>query len=499
MVLPSSIDIDRVLGARSLKDYLMMAWGQVEPSRAFVDNWHLDILSEHLEAVINLEIRRLIINVPPGTTKSLTTSVMWPTWSWINNPGLKWLTASYSDRISRRDSLRARLLLESKWYQDRWGDYWRPNKDCWSSMDYRNLEGGFRFATTVGGGATGEHADHQLIDDPLKPLDIRGARVDSAALEICRQWWDETMATRVVDPIRSTRTIIMQRLHERDLSGTCLDTGDYVHLNLPMQGERRCVISVPHACSLAENAKGIEIPPTPLDFKDPREEGELLWPERFPLEILAERKKELGSRGAAAQDQQRPIPAGGGIFKREWIQHWTEYPKGAGTIYIQSWDCAFKGLSDSDFVVGQVWAKVGPNFYLVDQVRDQMAFSATVRSVKALSAKWPKALRKLIEDKANGPAVIELLKKSLPGLQAVNPQGGKAARANAIEPLWECGNVFLPRPETAPWIHDFIEELISFTGEGGRPDDQVDAMTQALVHLSQGSSETFLAAMRALR
>jgi predicted phage terminase large subunit-like protein len=451
--------------------------------------------------VINLEIRRLIINVPPGTTKSLTCSVIWPAWSWIENPGLKWMTASYSGRISRRDALRARHLLESKWYKERWGTQWHPDPDNWSSIEYRNLQGGFRFATTVGGGATGEHAHHQLIDDPIKPLDVRGASIDPAAISIANDWWTETMASRVVDPATATRTIIMQRLHERDLSGTCLDTGDYVHLNLPQVAERQCYIAIPHSCSLTTDAKNNETPPTPIGYKDHREEGDLLWPERFSMEVVEERKREFGSRGWAAQDQQRPVPAGGGVFKRDWIQHWTNFPKGFGCTYIQSWDCAFKGLSDSDYVVGQVWVRRGSDFFLVDQVRDQMSFSATVAAVKTLSSKWPRAIRKLIEDKANGPAVINHLEDKIPGLQPVNPQGGKAARANAIEPLWECGNVWLPNPDLPQyhWVHDFIEELLSFTGEPGRPDDQVDAMTQALVHLSSSSAEVYHKAMQNIR
>lgn len=500
MALPSDLDIDRALGEKSLKDYLVMAWPHVEPARAYMDNWSADAICEHLEAVHRREIRRLIINVPPGTTKSITTSVIWPTWTWIQDPGTKWITSSYSGRISRRDALRARHLLESKWFQGRWGHLWQHDPDNWSSIEYRNLQGGFRFATTVGGGATGEHADHQLVDDPIKPLDARGARVDSAALQVCLEWWDETMATRVVDPQRSTRTIIMQRLHERDLSGHCGSTGDYVHLNLPMRGERSCVITVPHSCSLATNDKGEELPPTPIGYKDTRQEGELLWPERFPEDVLQERKKELGARGVAAQDQQRPVPAGGGIFKREWVKHWTQFPKGRGATMIQSWDCAFKGTADSDFVVGQVWVRLGADFYLIDQVRAQMDFSGTAKAVETLSAKWPRAIRKLIEDKANGPAVIAHLKNKLPGLHPVNPQGGKIARANAVVPLWECGNVWLPPPnERYGWVHDFIEEVVTFTGDPGRPDDQVDAMTQGLVHLAESTASTYVEALKKIR
>ena len=497
MVVPSDILLDRELGSRSLREYIEMAWPQVEPAREFIPNYHIDAICEHLEAVTRREIRRLVINVPPGSMKSLTCSVFWPSWTWTHTPSCKWITASYSGMIARRDSLRALQLMETEWYQQRWGGLWKKNRDDWSSVKYSNSAAGFRFAVTVGGAATGEHADHQLVDDPIKPLDARGARVDSTKLQVCEEWWSETMATRVVDPARATRTIIMQRLHERDLSGLVLPTGDYTHLNLPMRYEPKCVISMPHPCALREDAKGEKTPPTPIKYKDPREEGELLWPARFPEEIQAERKKELGSRGVASQDQQRPMPSGGGIFKRDWVQHWKAFPKGR-VEYIQSWDCTFKGLDDSDYVVGQVWARYMGLFFLLDQVRDQMTFSATCRAIKTLSAKWPKATRKLVEDKANGSAVISTLHDTVPGLIAVNPQGGKVSRAQAIEPLWESKNVWLPDPTVAPWVHDFIEELTDFNGDPGRHDDQVDAMTQALVYLHRKTASNYAKAMEQL-
>jgi len=501
-LLSATLEVDREIGRKSLRDYLEMAWPQIEPKRAFIPNYHIDAICDHLEAVTRGEIRRLVINVPPGTSKSITCSVAWPSWVWTHTPEAKWITASFSGIVSRRDALRARQLMEGNWYQERWGRDWEPDKDSWSSMSYRNSKAGFRLAVTVGGGVTGEHADHQLVDDPIKPLDARGARVDSTKLQICKEWWDETMATRVVDPATATRTIIMQRLHDQDLSGYVLATGDYVHLNLPMRYEPRCAVTVKHSCSLKEDGKGRATEPTPLrteahpkGFKDHREEGDLLWPERFPEKIQSERKKEMGSRGVAAQDQQRPMPSGGGIFKREWVKFWKVRPKGTGVEMIQSWDCAFKGLDDSDYVVGQVWARRGGEYFLMDQTRDQMSVAPTCRAVQTMASKWPKAIRKLVEDKANGPAVMQILEEKVSGLKAVNPEGGKISRAQAVEPLWEAGNVWLPSPEMAPWVHDFIEELVDFNGDPGRPDDQVDAMTQALVYFSTKSTSTYKKAM----
>lgn len=493
-MLPSDVDIDREI-CKSFREYVELAWPQVEPARPFIPNWHIDIICDHLEAVAATELRRLVINIPPGSMKSLLCSVFWPSWVWTMIPESKWITASYSTVVARRDSLRSRQLMETKWYQERWGHLWEPNKDNWASSSFKNTRAGFRLAVTVCGGVTGEHADHQLVDDPIKPLDASGAKVDSVKLKQVGEWWTETMATRVIDVKHSTRTIIMQRLHERDLSGLMLDTGDYTHLNLPMRYEPRCCITKPHPCSLKEDGKGQVTVPTPRGFKDPRIEGQLLWPSRFPESVQLERKKELGTRGVAAQDQQRPMPSGGGIFKRDWIKFWKVFPKGQPLVMIQSWDCTFKEMADSDFVVGQVWVRMAGMYYLVDQVRDQMSVSGTCKAVLALSAKHRKSYKKLIEDKANGSAVIDLMQKKIPGLIAVNPEGGKVARAQAVEALWESGNVLIPDPEIAPWVHDYVEELVSFNGDEGRPDDQVDSTTQALVYLHGQTVDTYRSAM----
>ena len=150
---------------------------------------------------------------------------------------------------------------------------------------------------------------------------------------------------------------------------------------------------------------------------------------------------------------------------------------------IQSWDCAFKDTASSDYVVGQVWGRIGADKYLLDQVRGRMDCPTTIRAVKRLSEKWPKAVAKLVEDKANGPAVIAMLRHEVEGLIAVNPEGGKEARAHAVSPQIEAGNVYLPHPDTATWVDGFVEENAVFPN--GPHDDQVDATTQALLRFTK--------------
>jgi len=275
-------------------------------------------------------------------------------------------------------------------------------------------------------------------------------------------WFDVVMSTRVNDPKTSAKVVVMQRCHEQDLSGHLIEQGGWERLCLPAECEGSpCVTSI--------------------GWSDPRtEHGELLWPERFGPPEIESLKRSMGSYAAAGQLQQRPSPAEGGILKRHWWKFYREALRNFSEV-IQSWDCAFKDTGTSDFVVGQVWGRINADKYLLDQVRGRMDCPATIQAVKRLSEKLPQAHAKLVEDKANGPAVIATLKHEVAGLIAVNPEGGKEVRANAVSPQIEAGNVYLPDPSVAPWVTGFIEECAAFPN--GAYDDQVDAMSQALVRL----------------
>lgn len=472
----SDADIDREIAARGLRGYSEAAWSLVEPGRDFVGGWHIDAICEHLEAVASGEINRLVINVPPGSMKSLSCSVFFPTWLWSRSPEQKFIYASYSEDIARRDSLRCRRLIESTWYKERWGHVVRPIKNSWSTSKFANEAGGLRMITTPSGSVTGEHADIQVVDDPIKPIEAKSSMVSTVALEKCITWWDETMSSRMVDQGKSARIIIMQRLHQSDLAGHVLKSGGYEHLCLPMEFEpdRKCFTS--------------------LGWEDPRTEpDELLWPERVDAAAVKALKRDLGP-AAAPQLQQSPSPASGSIFKRSQMQHYKVAPRCRKVI--QSWDCTFKATGSS-YVVGQVWGTHDGGFYLLDQVRARMSFSQTCSAIKAMSAKWPRAYGKVIEDKANGSAVADELKKEMNGIILVNPMGGKEARANSVEPYWEAMDVWLPEAYAAPWVNDFIEEHLVFPV--GSNDDQVDAQTQALTYLRTRNTDRLRKAMQNAR
>ena len=290
------------LAQGSLRRFVSFAWHVLEPATPFVAGWHLDAICEHLEFVSTGEIRNLLINVPPRHMKSLAVCVFWPAWEWIMMPARRWLFASYAQSLSERDSLKCRRLIESPWYQEHWGNRFQLCGDQNTKLRYENDKTGHRIATSVGGAATGEGGDRVVVDDPHNVID----RESDA--ERCKTliWWDETMSTRLNDPKNGAKVIVMQRIHEKDLSGHVLAQGGYDHLYLPAEFEpsRRRVTRVPWA--------------------DPREqESELLWPERIGAGEIAEFKVRLGPEGYAGQFQQRPAPAGGARFKAEWFRYYT--------------------------------------------------------------------------------------------------------------------------------------------------------------------------------
>jgi len=354
----------------------------------FIRGRHIDAIIDHLEAVSYGHIRRLLINVPPRHMKSLLVSVFWPAWEWTRWPERRWLYSSYAANLSARDSLVCRRLVESPWYRARWGHIFVLTGDQNVKTRFENNRSAYRLSTSVGGSVTGEGGDRLVCDDPHKVDEVESDAVRKGTLD----WWDSTMSTRVNDPKTTAMVVVAQRCHQQDLSGHLLEQGGWEHLCLPAEYEG------PSRTTL-------------IGFTDWRKQpAELLWPERFGRKEIDDLTVSLGSYGAAGQLQQRPSPAGGGMIKREWFRYFQ--PRGAnlppvivrlpdGTLrsivpievprlvdeQIQSWDCTFKDLSTSDYVVGQVWARWGSLFLLGDQVRARMDCPATVRAVRELTQK----------------------------------------------------------------------------------------------------------------
>jgi predicted phage terminase large subunit-like protein len=465
------------LGA-SLSAFTAGAWQVLEPGYVFKPNWHIDAIVEHLEAATRREITRLLINIPPGHMKSLNVSVLWPVWWWTFEPPIRFLTASYGEEISTRDAVKSRRLIQSAWYRARWGHVYKLAGDQNQKTRYENDRTGYRVSTSVGGTGTGERCDVAIIDDPLNAKKAASAVERQAVLD----WHDQTIPTRLNEPERGVRVVIMQRLHEQDLSGHLIEHGGWTHLCLPAEYE----------------------PTHPFVWPDdPRgEEGELLWPEHVNAAALAGLKVEMGSYVAAGQLQQRPAPLEGGIFKLSGLRYFDpaflEPPSPlAFRRIVQSWDTAFKEKQTSDYVVGALWGVAGANRYLLAVDRARRSLSDTKRAIRGLyafaEATYPLLPHSvLIENTANGPDIIAALRDELAGIVAVTPAGDKVMRAHAVSPIWESGNVHVPGfarsdgmgydPARTPgWVQEWIGEHTGFPNTAH--DDQVDTTTQALIWL----------------
>ena len=455
---------------RHLHTFTKNAWAVLEPMRKFIDNWHIGHVCEHLEAMKARELKFVVFNVPPGSMKSLLVNVMFPSWTWISAPHERFLCLSSSDDLPIRDSLKCRRVIESRWYQQRWGKRFQMRGDQNAKTKFENDKTGVRGTSSFAGSIMGERAGNILIDDPHKTDmaesdEVRESKIVKFKEEVYLRREDEN----------SVIGIIMQRVNERDLSGYVLAEGYAdAHVCIPMRYEHDRKIWVLPRTLAPENM-------------DPRtEDGELMDPVRFPESEVKNQEKVLGTFGAAGQLQQRPSPRGGGIVRRDQFKFYrsSELPA-VFDMVIDSWDCAFKDTNTSSYVAGGKWGRVGVRKYLITQVRERMTFQATLAALLALRehAEYPTPNGVLVEDKANGPAVINTLQMKVSGLVAIEPRGSKFARASAVSPQIEAGEVWLPDPNEQPWVESFLSEWCAIPGNAYW--DQVDQASQALDYFQQ--------------
>lgn len=456
-----------------LYGFIKLAWHLIEPSERFVDGWHLEEMAAHAQALTEGRINRLCVNVPPGSMKSITFSISWHPWTWIQDPGHKFIFMCYAPDLAELHASKAINILTSTWFTQRW-----PHVQLSSKVPAKgfieNKAGGWRFSGSVRGGVTGRHATTICVDDPIKPADtLGGALKTKVQLEYVINWWKGTMSTRTSDPSKTRKAVIMQRLAEGDLVGHIKSGADgekYEHLCLPAEfvPERACK--------------------TKVGGDRRTEKDELLWPQRVDRETLERLKLDLGIH-AAAQLQQNPSNPKGEVLKREFFRHWQQatIPPRFDRL-IWSWDCAFKDKPTADRVYGTLWGMKGSNIYLLARIRDRLSFPDTVRAIiqgKISYSNFGVARETLIEDKANGSAVISTLADHVPGIVPIDPDGGKVARANSVSYLFKCGNVFFPDPSMPgyDWVHEYEDELVAFPN--AKHDDAVDSTTQALMYLTQ--------------
>lgn len=483
----------------SLRLFVRQAWNDaLGIADSYVPGWHIDAICEHLEAVSDGELRRLVICVPPGSTKSSITSICWPAWEWTRNPRRRHLTASYDQRLATRFSVASRTLITTPWYQARWGRLFRLKSDENLKMEYANDRGGRRLAISTSTG-TGEHGDVVVIDDPHNAQEV----LSDSEREKTIEWHDGTISTRFTNAALGAEVIIAQRLHDRDLIGHVLEQEpeSWQVLCLPERFEPHHPLRTPAR---------VKLPSGRVLKGDPREfEDELLCPARIGVDANRKRQLRLGSFRAAGQLQQRPAAREGAILKR---QHWRFYPPAwleDGQRHhlppfhglLQSWDTAFKDKTVNDYVAGGLFGLVGADLYLLATRVDRLSLSQTKRAVREMTAWaekcWPGvSMRILIERSANGPEVISELQREIRGIIPQPASASKVARAEAAEPALEAGNIHLPGAVAAdlPSFYDptrtpaFSQSLIEqcSTFPFAEHDDEVDMLTQA-VNFTRGA------------
>lgn len=412
-----------------------------------------DELDRFLQDVADKKSPRLIITMPPRSGKSELVSRRFPAFALGRNPELQIIATSYSSDLSQRFNRDVQRVIDDEKYfelfpntrlsnsrvrTDSRGSYIRTS-DLFEIVGHA---GAYR-SCGVGGGITGQGADILIIDDPIKDRAQAGSKTIRDSIW---DWYTSTAYTRLSP---GGGVIVMAtRWHTDDLIGRLIQRMG--------EGDTFRIVNYP---AIAEHDE--------LH----RKAGEALHPERYPLSTLLQIQKTIGSRDWEALYQQHPVPDGGALFKLEWFRRWTASslpPEFDHTL--MSWDMTFKDSKNSDYVVGQVWGKKGPNFYLLDQVRGQWDFVKTKEMVRVLAQKWPRVVRKLVEDKANGSAVISELKSTVSGFVPITPTESKEARASSVTPYFEAGNVFIPEDTEAPWVPHYVSELLEFPA--GSHDDQ---------------------------
>lgn len=434
---------------------------------------HCAVLADVLERVAQGQQQRVMVFMPPRHGKSELVSRIFPAYYLAKHPEAWVGLTSYAADLAYTFSRLAR-----QHFKDAGGAL---SPDAQGVQHWETAAGGGLWAAGVGGPITGKGGDLLIIDDPIKNAE---EALSETVRKAHKEWYESTLYTRA-EPGCSI-VIVQTRWHEDDLSGYLLSKE---------QGEEPEGWHVVNFEALRGRDEP-DLPDTCTVEPDWREIGEALCPERYNVQALEKIKARIGGVFWSALYAQRPTSLEGEIFKRSWWQFYTrpDHPiPGVPPLpekferMIQSWDMAFKDEDKNDYVAGGVWGRVGARFYLLDRVNEHLSFTATCDAVRQMTAKWPRATAKYIEDKANGPAVVNALFQQVSGVIPVKPDGGKVARAYAVQPLAEAKQVYLPHPEIAPWVEDFINQLAQFPR--GAHDDDVDMTTQALNRLSWGAHE----------
>lgn len=483
---------------RDLRSFVYEAWNVVEPKR-FVGNWHIDAVCDHLAYVTFGDIRNLLINIPPRSSKSLIGAVLWPVWDWLIDPKVQFMCASYAQDLAIRDAVKSRRLIESAWFRDRYSNIFFLDPADNRKHRYVNNHGGHRISVSVGGKTTGEGGDILLVDDPHNMTEVYSDTIRHGVLA----WWDNSMRSRLNDPTTGQKVLIGQRSHDNDLFGHVLTTEPerWVHLMLPTEFDpaRKCITHF--------NPRGIE-PDEKQVFEDPRKEsGELLSPKRFGHEEVKTERAAMSIRDYSAQHQQDPTSGGGLILKKKWWRQWCWPEDYAGKDargkslagremdlpefeqIISIYDTAFETEEENDFTARTTWglfrySETGRASeervcaMMLERLNDRLEFPDLKAEAIGHHNDWKPDVT-LIEKKASGHSLIQELRRAGVPIKGVLPGSkDKVYRAHMVSPILESGRIwYIPRK----WAYEVIHQCAKFpTGEH---DDLVDTVVMLMAYI----------------
>lgn len=456
-------DLDE-LSRLDLATFVERTFRDLNPGAQLLVNWHIELIAAALMRVARGELKRLIINIPPRNLKSIIASVAFPAWLLGQNPAAQILCVSYAQPLADKLARDCRQLMAGAMFKRVFpGTSLTGSKQ--SVSEFVTSKGGFRLSTSVGGVLTGRGADVIIIDDPLKP--------DEALSEVQRQavndWFAHTLMSRLNDKLNGAVILIMQRLHEDDLTGFAMGQESWEVISLP-------AIAHDDEVHVIETLLG--------SFRQVRLAGEALHPEREPMEVLEALRRSLGEYHFAAQYQQTPAPLGGGLIKPEWFSRYEirDLPETYDRVF-QSWDTASKAAEINDYSACTTWGQKGKNLYLLHVLRKRAEYPELKRLVRD-HAKLFSATTVIIEDKGSGQQLIQELRyEGFARIEAFEPRSDKIVRMHTQAAMIESGFVFLPHD--APWLRDYVHELAMFPK--GKFDDQVDSTSQALEWFRDGA------------
>jgi predicted phage terminase large subunit-like protein len=438
--------------------FLRRVFAEINPGTEFLDNWHVHVLIDELEALRFGRARRLAVAMPPRSLKSLLISVAYVAWLLGYDRKLRLICVSYGQELADKLASDCRQVMQTDWYQ-RSFPCTRLRQRRQALGNFETTAGGGRFSTSVGGVITGFGADYIIVDDPSKPSET----LSDAERGTINQWIQHTLLTRLNDKLNGRILIVMQRLHVDDVIGNVVEKtgGQFELLAFAAIAQTDEVHSYRGAFGVVRVA---------------RSEGDALHAAREPLHVLEEQRVLLGSAFFSAQYLQMPVPLEGNLVKRSSFGTYQAFEILRPDRIIQSWDTAAKIGDLNDYSVCTTWAIIGNRYYLLDVLRERLEFPALKKRVITQSDRFKPDLV-LIEDKGSGTGLLQELRVSGFGKgRAFMPKGDKAMRLATATPIFEEGRVLLPA--SAPWRDSYVDELCGFPGL--THDDQVDSTSQFL-------------------